>query len=218
VVEDDDEEEEEDAVADAAPSRVSEILAQLQAAVEEGNGGDVLAQVLPELATEVSGIESASKDIQAANVGLEDQASAVKDQFLRLTADFDNFKKRTIKEKAQLGETAKGKVFEAMLPALDNFDLAKANLKGENEGEEKIINQYQGLVDGLMGVLTAQGLTPVEGVGTEFDPNFHEAIMREESDEPEDVIIEEFRKGYKMGEDTLVRASMVKVSSGPAAE
>ena len=218
MVEDDDEEEEEDAVADAAPSRVSEILAQLQAAVEEGNGGDVLAQVLPELATEVSGIESAFKDIQAANVGLEDQASAVKDQFLRLTADFDNFKKRTIKEKAQLGEMAKGKVFEAMLPALDNFDLAKANLKGENEGEEKIINQYQGLVDGLMGVLTAQGLTPVEGVGTEFDPNFHEAIMREESDEPEDVIIEEFRKGYKMGEDTLVRASMVKVSSGPAAE
>ena len=217
MVEDDDEEEEEDAVADAAPSRVSEILA-LQAAVEEGNGGDVLAQVLPELATEVSGIESAFKDIQAANVGLEDQASAVKDQFLRLTADFDNFKKRTIKEKAQLGETAKGKVFEAMLPALDNFDLAKANLKGENEGEEKIINQYQGLVDGLMGGLTAQGLTPVEGVGTEFDPNFHEAIMREESDEPEDVIIEEFRKGYKMGEDTLVRASMVKVSSGPAAE
>ena len=137
MVEDDDEEEEEDAVADAAPSRVSEILAQLQAAVEEGNGGDVLAQVLPELATEVSGIESAFKDIQAANVGLEDQASAVKDQFLRLTADFDNFKKRTIKEKAQLGETAKGKVFEAMLPALDNFDLAKANLKGENEGEEK---------------------------------------------------------------------------------
>ena len=196
MVEDDDEEEEEDAVADAAPSRVSEILAQLQAAVEEGNGGDVLAQVLPELATEVSGIESAFKDIQAANVGLEDQASAVKDQFLRLTADFDNFKKRTIKEKAQLGETAKGKVFEAMLPALDNFDLAKANLKGENEGEEKIINQYQGLVDGLMGVLTAQGLTPVEGVGTVFDPNFHEAIMRE-SDEPEDVIIEEFRKGTK---------------------
>ena len=82
MVEDDDEEEEEDAVADAAPSRVSEILAQLQAAVEEGNGGDVLAQVLPELATEVSGIESAFKDIQAANVGLEDQASAVKDQFL----------------------------------------------------------------------------------------------------------------------------------------
>jgi molecular chaperone GrpE len=58
----------------------------------------------------------------------------------------------------------------------------------------------------------------VDGVGTPFDPNFHEAIMREESEEPEDVIIEEFRKGYKMGEDTLVRASMVKVSAGPAAE
>ena len=157
VVEDDDEEEEEEEVAEAAPSRVSEILAQLQAAVEEGNGGDVLAQVLPELTTRWSGIESAFKDIQAANVGLEDQASAVKDQFLRLTADFDNFKKRTIKEKQQLGETAKSKVFEAMLPALDNFDLAKTNLKPESEEGEKIINQYQGLVDGLMGVLGNQG-------------------------------------------------------------
>ena len=163
-------------------------------------------------------IESDIKDIQAANVGLEDQAAAVKDQFLRLTADFDNFKKRTLKEKQQLGETAKSKVFESMLPALDNFDLAAQNLKTETEEGEKIMNQYQGLYDGLMTILSNQGLNPVNGVGSPFDPNFHEAIMREESDAPEDEIIEEFRKGYKMGEDTLVRASMVKVSAGPAAE
>ena len=121
----------------------------------------MLAELLPELTTEVTGIESAFKDIQAANVGLEDQAAAVKDQFLRLTADFDNFKKRTVKEKQQLGETAKSKVFEAMLPALDNFDLAKANLKPESEEGEKIMSQYQGLYDGLMTILSNQGLTAV---------------------------------------------------------
>ena len=218
AADDDDDEEEEEEEEAAPPTRVSEIMATLQEAVDAGTGGDALAKLLPELTTEVAGIESAFKDIQAANVGLEDQAGAVKDQFLRLTADFDNFKKRTIKEKQQLGETTKSKVFEAMLPALDNFDLAKANLKPESEEGEKIMSQYQGLYDGLMTILSNQGLAAVDGVGAPFDPNFHEAIMREESEEPEDVIIEEFRKGYKMGEDTLVRASMVKVSAGPASE
>jgi molecular chaperone GrpE len=108
---------------------------------------------------------------------------------------------------------------EGMLPALDNYDLAKANLKTETEGEEKLAAQYQKLFDGLMTILSSQGLSTVESVGAAFDPSFHEAIMREESAEyAEDVVCEEFRKGYKMGEDTLIRAAMVKVSAGPPAE
>ena len=94
--------------------------------------------------------------------------------------DFDNFKKRTLKEKEQLSQTAKSKFFEALLPALDNFDLAQANLKPENEEAQKIVSQYQGLVDGLMTILTNQGLSTVAGVGAPFDPNFHETIMRRE--------------------------------------
>ena len=78
--------------------------------------------------------------------------------------------------------------------------------------------QYDGLYEGLMTILSNQGLTAVAGVGAPFDPNFHEAIMREESDSPENEIIELLRIWYKMGEDTLVRASMVKVSAGPKAE
>ena len=209
--EDEDEAEEEEEA--APPTRVSEIMATLQEAVDAGTGGEALAELLPELTTEVAGIESAFKDIQAANVGLEDQAGALKDQFLRLTADFDNFKKRTIKEKQQLGETAKSKVFEAMLPALDNFDLAKTNLKPESEEGEKIMGQYQGLHDGLMTILGNQGLVAVDGVGAPFDPNFHEAISaRRAGTGGRDH--REFRKAT-MGEDTLVRASMVKVSVGP---
>ena len=76
---------------------------------------------------------------------------------MRLNADFDNYKKRTAKEKLQLGETAKSKVFEGMLTALDNFDLAKQNLKAETEGEEKILSQYQGLVEGLMQASSRRG-------------------------------------------------------------
>mmetsp|Transcript_2420 Transcript_2420/g.9376 ORF Transcript_2420/g.9376 Transcript_2420/m.9376 type:complete len:307 (+) Transcript_2420:313-1233(+) len=211
-----DEEVEEPAAVEA--SKCNELLGKLREAVEAGNAADVLADVLPELTSEVSGIESTFGDIQAANVGLKDQADTLKDQYLRLNADFDNFKKRTLKEKEQLSQTAKSKFFEALLPALDNFDLAQANLKPENEEAQKIISQYQGLVDGLMTILTNQGLSTVAGVGAPFDPNFHEAIMREESaDAPEDTILEEFRKGYKMGENTLIRAAMVKVAASPSA-
>ena len=203
-----DEEVEEPAAVEA--SKCNELLGKLREAVEAGNAADVLADVLPELTSEVSGIESAFGDIQAANVGL-------KDQYLRLSADFDNFKKRTLKEKELLSQTAKSKFFEALLPALDNFDLAQANLKPENEEAQKIVSQYQGLVDGLMTILTNQGLSTVAGVGAPFDPNFHEAIMREESaDAPEDTILEEFRKGYKMGENTLIRPAMVKVAAAPS--
>ena len=136
-------------------------------------------------------------------MGLEDQAQR-HDHFC-VSPDSDNFKKRTIKEKQQLGETAKSKVFEAMLPALDNFDLAKTNLKPESEEGEKIMGQYQGLHDGLMTILGNQGLVAVDGVGAPFDPNFHEAIMREESEEPEDVIIEEFRKGTRWARTSRAR-------------
>ena len=210
-----DEEVEEPAAVEA--SKCNELLGKLREAVEAGNAADVLADVLPELTSEVSGIESAFGDIQAANVGLKDQADTLKDQYLRLNADFDNFKKRTLKEKEQLSQTAKSKFFEALLPALDNFDLAQANLKPENEEAQKIVSQYQGLVDGLMTILTNQGLATVAGVGAPFDPNFHEAIMREESaDAPEDTILEEFRKGYKMGENTLIRPAKVKVAAAPS--
>jgi molecular chaperone GrpE len=208
--EDEDEDDEDEGSAPPPPSKCEELIAKLEESMD--------APELAELAAEVKAIETAFKDLQAANVGLEDQTGALKDQYLRLNADFDNFKKRTIKEKEQLATNAKSRVFEAMLPALDNFDLAEANLKTENEGEEKIAKSYQGLVDGLMTILSAQGLSTVAGVGSPFDPNFHEAIMRDESEEhPEDTISEEFRKGYKMGEDQLVRAAMVKVSSGPPA-
>ena len=219
VVEDDEEEEEVEEPAAVEASKCNELLSKLQEAVEAGNAADVLADVLPELTSEVSGIESAFGDIQAANVGLKDQADTLKDQYLRLNADFDNFKKRTLKEKEQLSQTAKSKFFEALLPALDNFDLAQANLKPEDEEAQKVVSQYQGLVDGLMTILTSQGLSTVDGVGAPFDPNFHEAIMREESaDAAEDTILEEFRKGYKLGENTLIRPAMVKVSAAPSSE
>ena len=142
------------------------------------------------------------------------QKAAIQDQYMRSVADFQNFQKRTAKEKADLAPAVKSKMIEAMLPVLDNFDLTAKNVKGENEGEEKIIKGYHLLHKQLLETLEAEGLKVVPGEGEPFDPNMHEAIMREESEDvAEDHIMEEFRKGYLVGEK-LVRASMVKVSSG----
>ena len=154
----------------------------------------------------VASLKGEIGDANAKMVGMEDQVAAMKDQYLRLNADFDNFRKRTLKEKENLASSAKGDFVKALLPVLDNFDLAEKNIKGSTEGEEKILTGYQNMHKQLMEILSSQGLQVVAGVGEPFDPNDHEAIMREENDEmDEDTIIEEFRKGYKIG-SSLIRA------------
>ena len=106
---------------------------------------------------------------------------------------------------------------KALLPTIDAFDLSRTNIKATTEGEEKIVAGYQGLYGQLVAAFKTQGLEVVETVGSPFDPAVHEAIMREASDTvPEDDVLEEFRKGFKIG-DTLIRPAMVKVSMGPGA-
>ena len=189
-------------------SQFTSYFAQLM----ENSDNDV--DVLAKFQTEVMALEKSVKDMEAQVQGEQDQKAAIQDQYLRSVADFQNFQKRTAKEKADLAPAVKSKMVEAMLPVLDNFDLTAKNVKGENEGEEKIIKGYQLLHKQLLETLEAEGLKVVPGEGEPFDPNVHEAIMREESEDvAEDHIMEEFRKGYLVGEK-LVRASMVKVSSG----
>ncbi len=178
----------------------------------ENSNNDV--DMLAKFQTEVMALEKSVKDMEAQVQGEQDQKAAIQDQYMRSVADFQNFQKRTAKEKADLAPAVKSKMIEAMLPVLDNFDLTAKNVKGENEGEEKIIKGYHLLHKQLLETLEAEGLKVVPGEGEPFDPNMHEAIMREESEDvAEDHIMEEFRKGYLVGEK-LVRASMVKVSSG----
>ncbi|KAJ4817908.1 hypothetical protein LUZ62_030474 [Rhynchospora pubera] len=143
------------------------------------------------------------------------ELSTEHDRLLRISADFDNFRKRTQKEKINLMDNVKGEVIEGLLPVLDNFDRAKVQIKAETEGENKINNSYQSIYKQFLEILTSLGVKDVETVGMPFDPMFHEAIMREESTEYEEgVIIQEFRKGFRLG-DRLLRPAMVKVSAGP---
>ncbi|XVE90271.1 hypothetical protein DITRI_Ditri20bG0065300 [Diplodiscus trichospermus] len=172
--------------------------------------------------SKVADIESFLKSIEEEKVDLEkkmasllEELSVEKDRILRISADFDNFRKRTERERLSFVSNAQGEVLENLLPVLDNFERAKTQIKVETEGEEKINNSYQSIYKQFMEILGSLGVEPVETVGKPFDPMLHEAIMREESTEFEEgIILQEFRKGFKLG-DRLLRPSMVKVSAGP---
>ncbi|AQK72542.1 uncharacterized LOC100217168 [Zea mays] len=149
---------------------------------------------------------------------LDVELATQRERILRISADFDNFRKRTENEKLNMMENVQGELIESFLPVLDNFERAKMQIKVETEGEEKINNSYQSINKQFIEILNSLGVEDVETVGKPFDPMLHEAIMREESSEYEEgIILQEFRKGFKLGE-RLLRPAMVKVSAGPGPE
>ncbi|KAB2049463.1 hypothetical protein ERO13_A13G160200v2 [Gossypium hirsutum] len=163
----------------------------------------------------LNSIEDEKVDLEKKMASLSEELSIEKERVLRISADFDNFRKRTERERLSLVSNTQGEVLENLLPVLDNFERAKAQIKFETEGEEKISNSYQSIYKQFMEILSSLGVEPVETVGNLFDPMLHEAIMREDSTEFEEgIILQEFRKGFKLGE-RLLRPSMVKVSAGP---
>lgn len=172
--------------------------------------------------SKIAEIESFLKSVEDEKIGLEkklaslsEELSIEKDRILRISADFDNFRKRTERERSSLVTNAQGEVVENFLSVLDNFERAKTQIKVETEGEEKINNSYQNIYKQFVEILTSLGVVPVGTVGNPFDPLLHEAIMQEDSMEFEEgIIIQEFRKGFKLG-DRLLRPAMVKVSAGP---
>lgn len=141
-----------------------------------------------------------------------------KEKYIRLQADFDNFRKRSEKEKLTIRSDAQGDVIESLLPMVDNFERAKQQLKPETEKEKKIDASYQGIYKQFVEIMRSLRVAAVATVGKPFDPSLHEAIAREESQEfQEGIVTQEFRRGFLLG-DRLLRPAMVKVSSGPASK
>ena len=140
------------------------------------------------------------------------QADVVKAQYARLAADFENFRRRTTKEKENLESQAKKNVITHLLPVVDNFERARTQLKPDSEGEKAIHSSYQGVYKTLVDCLKKMGVSAMRPEGKEFDPNFHEAMLREQTDEyPEGTVIEQLMRGYTLG-DTILRHAMVKVA------
>ncbi|MDH6055825.1 nucleotide exchange factor GrpE [Umezakia ovalisporum] len=134
-------------------------------------------------------------------------------QYMRIAADFENYRKRTSKEKEELELQVKRNTILELLPVVDNFERARAHLKPQTEGEMTIHKSYQGVYKQLVESLKRIGVSPMRPEGEQFDPNLHEAVMREPTDEhSEGTVLEELVRGYYLG-DRVLRHSMVKVAA-----
>lgn len=141
-----------------------------------------------------------------------EQANGFKAQYARLAADFENFRKRTNKEKESLTEQTKVNVITDILPVVDNFERARTQIKPSNDGEKAIHNSYQGVYKTLVDSLKRIGVSAMRPEKEQFDPNLHEAMLREPTDEyPEGTVMEQLMRGYMLGEKVL-RHAMVKVA------
>jgi molecular chaperone GrpE len=141
-----------------------------------------------------------------------DVVPPVDDRYLRLQADFDNYRKRVLREKDELYRRANEDIMEELLPVLDHLDLALA--AAGDKADDPVVEGFRLVGDQLVNALGKFGLKLIETAGKEFDPNLHEAIMHMPTTEvEEDHIVSDARKGYKLGE-RLLRASQVVVSSG----
>lgn len=141
------------------------------------------------------------------------KAAKVQQQFVRLQADFANYKKRTAAEKLQISEVVKMDVLTNILPVIDNFERALQVPQDKvAEDVKSFIDGYEMIYKQLLGVLEKEGVTKIDAVGKPFDPNYHQAVMRVPSDEyDDDVVVEVLQEGYLLGDKTL-RPAMVKVA------
>ncbi|KAI3825539.1 hypothetical protein L1987_07029 [Smallanthus sonchifolius] len=168
-----------------------------------------------EIEAALCNIENEKNKLFGQVMALSEEASSGKERYIRLQADFENFRKRSEKERFTVRSNAQGEVIESLLPMVDNFERAKQQLNLETEQEKKIDASYQGIYKQFVEIMRSLHVAVVPTVGKPFDPSVHEAIAREESQEfNEGIVLEEFRRGFVLGE-RLLRPAMVKVSAGP---
>ena len=142
----------------------------------------------------------------------DEQIEELTDKVKRQMAEFDNFRKRTEKEKSQMYDMGAKTIVEKILPVIDNFERGLAAVPEDNKEDAFVVGMDK-IYRQMLTVLEEAGVKPIEAVGAEFDPNLHNAVMHVEDETlGENVVAEELQKGY-MYRDTVVRHSMVKVAN-----
>jgi molecular chaperone GrpE len=135
------------------------------------------------------------------------------DRLLRKTAEFDNYRKRTDRERLQLSEAAAADLLTELLPLVDDMERALKADAG-SDGGDAVRRGVELIHKQLIEILRKRGVTPIDALGADFDPHFHMAVSHEPADgRREGEVIEEFRRGYMLG-DRLLRPAMVKVAKG----
>lgn len=173
---------------------------------EAGNQAEEAGSADGEEKKEKKGLFGKKKDAKDAQI--ED----LTDRLKRSMAEFDNFRKRTDKEKSAMYEIGAKDVIEKILPVVDNFERGLGAVP-EEERNNPVIEGMDKIYKQLMTALTDLGVSPIEAAGQEFDPNLHNAVMHVEDENlGENIVAEEFQKGYTYKE-TVIRHSMVKVAN-----
>lgn len=185
---------------------------------EEDNTEEVMAEEAVEEDTEADAEEETDEEKSSGGFfkkkdkkdKKDAQIEELTDKVRRQMAEFENFRKRSEKEKTQMYEVGAKGILEKILPVVDNFERG---LKGMEESEDPFAQGMQMIYKQLMTSLEEAGVKAIEAVGQEFNPDFHNAVMHVEDDEfGENEIVEEFQKGY-MYHDSVLRHSMVKVAN-----
>lgn len=191
----------------AAEAALPELLAELRAVAESGEVSEEFAKEFPGELEEVLG------GLRAARAEAEAGLTSLRDQHLRLTADYDNFRRRSAAEReAEAGRARAGAVRE-LLGVVDSFEQAAAAMQPASDAERAVVSAYDAVYRQLAAAFRKLGVEAVPGEGAAFDPEVHEAIMREPAPEgvPDGTVLQEFRKGFRLGQQ-LLRAGMVKVA------
>ena len=143
---------------------------------------------------------------------LEEELKQSEDKYLRLYAEFENFKRRKNKEIETNNVYKSQKVITEILPSLDNLERA-LQVESDNEEIKSLLKGVEMVYDGLLNVLKSEGVELIETENAQFDPNYHHAVMQDEDSEKESgAILDTFQKGYKL-KDRVIRPAMVKVNS-----
>ncbi|MDO4814664.1 MAG: nucleotide exchange factor GrpE [Gemella sp.] len=170
-------------------------------------------EVTEEVETSEEEVEqSVEQLLEAKLLKAEEDLKASEDKYLRLYAEFENFKKRKNQEIETNNKYKSQKVISEILPSLDNLERALASTE-ENEATAGLLKGVQMVYEGLQAALTSEGVEVIEPTGEQFDPNFHQAVMQDSDSEKESgIVLDTFQKGYKL-KDRVIRPAMVKVNS-----
>ena len=203
---------EEQSVQEAATETAEEVVEE---AVEE-----VVEETTEETVEETADAEEASETKEKKKLfgrkpkkdPRDEKIEELTDRVTRQMAEFDNFRKRTEKEKAAMYEVGAKSIIEKLLPIVDNFERGLAAVP-EEQKEDSFVTGMEMVYKQIITTFEAVGVKPIEAVGTEFNPDLHNAVMHVEDEEVgENIVVEEFQKGYTY-RDSVVRHSMVKVAN-----
>ena len=193
----------------AAPSTVEVTADELSA--ESGRATDAAVSAADPAEAAAADQLSMAQELES----LRAEHESLRGQYMRMAADFDNFRKRAQRDQEDQRLQVTCSTLTEILPVVDNFDRARQQLNPQGEEAQALHRSYQNLYKQLVDVFKQLGVAPMRVEGEAFDPNLHEAVMREPSDEhPEDVVTAELQRGYQL-EGRVLRHALVKVSMGP---